>query len=228
MTVYSLMGTIPIGYVGENESREIAIDISPLTAMWPHLTPQLIARRPGETDVYPCRTRREGSVLYWTVTAGDTAIAGSGEICVHMIGSGGVIGKSRNVGTRISPSLDAQETSEPPEAARSWVDDILVRLEEIKSGYVLGNQGAENAGKLLYVREDGMVAFLTLGDGLEIRNGVLTITAAVTPQTPILFEDAGGGMVKMSGAQFEKRDDGAVVIGGAEFGDLGGGRVQIM
>lgn len=212
MTVYSLIGTIPIGYCGENESREIALDISPLTTMWPHLTPQLIARRPGEKDVYPCRTRREGSVLYWTVTAGDTAIAGSGEICVHMIGSGGVIGKSRNVGTRISPSFDAQEMSEPPEAARSWVDDILVKLEEIKSGYVLGNQGAENAGKLLYVREDGMVAFSTLGDGLEVRNGVLTITASVTPHTPIIFEDAGGGIV---------------TIGGAALDDLSGGIVQV-
>lgn len=41
------------------------------------------------------------------------------------------------------------------------------------------NYGAENAGKLLYVGADGYATVLTLGAGLKIVNGVLTITSAV-------------------------------------------------
>lgn len=48
------------------------------------------------------------------------------------------------------------------------------RLEELeKSG---GAYGAENAGALLYIGPDGRAIPLILGDGLEIKAGVLTLT----------------------------------------------------
>ena len=73
-------------------------------------------------------------------------------------------------------------------------------LEQIKNDFVLKNQGVGNAGKLLYVREDGQLAPLTLGSGLEIRNGVLLVTGAVTPEPEegMTFEDAGGGVVRLA------------------------------
>jgi hypothetical protein len=68
-----------------------------------------------------------------------------------------------------------------------WFEDLFI--EEAKhalnrhsgsgSGYDPEvNYGAENAGKLLYVGDDGKVTVLTLGTGLKIVNGVLTITSA--------------------------------------------------
>ena len=103
---------------------------------------------------------------------------------------------------------------------------IMEKLNAMNEG-VSGNQGAENAGKLLYIREDGLLVPLTLGDGLEIVDGVLKITAAITPQTQIIFEDAGGGIVTMSGAEFTAQDGGAVLIGGTTFTDQGDGVVLI-
>lgn len=103
---------------------------------------------------------------------------------------------------------------------------LMAKLNAMNEG-VSGNQGAENAGKLLYVREDGMLVPLTLGDGLEIRDGVLKITAAITPETPIVFDDGSGGVAVLTGAEFVEREDGEVLMSGATFTDQGDGVVLI-
>lgn len=100
--------------------------------------------------------------------------------------------------------------------------DVYAQIIEMLNARVNINQGQGNAGNLLYVREDGMLVPLTLGDGLEIVDGVLRVTGAITPQTEIIFEDAGGGMVTMSGTEFVRQADGAVMIDGAIFTDQGG------
>lgn len=160
--VYNMNGVIPIGYSGENETREIAIDIRSLLRSWPDLEPVLLAKRPGEKTLYPCVTRVENGVLYWHVTLSNTAIPGKGECVIHMIDGDGRVGKSRTMTTIIERSASGEETQEPPEAIKPWIDDVLSSVESIKKGYVEIDQGEENAGMALVIGEDGRV---TLGKG---------------------------------------------------------------
>lgn len=214
--VYALTGTIPLGYAGENKAREIAIDISPLARAWPELTAQLVARRPGESDVYPCAMRREEDVLYWLVTGSDTAVAGYGEARVQMIGEDGRIAKSAIVQTVIKGGMEGEMRTDPPPTITPWINAMLEQIRETVSGYLHANQGAENAGKLLHIGADGAITPLALGDGLAIRDGVLSVTGAIAPEPEpepddgMTFEDAGGGLVRLSGVNIYDMGDGTV------------------
>ena len=57
-------------------------------------------------------------------------------------------------------------------------ETVNKRIDEVSEAKVGKDQGKENAGKLLYVGADGVVTMLTLGSGLEIKNGVLMLTNA--------------------------------------------------
>lgn len=77
--------------------------------------------------------------------------------------------------------------------------------------------GAEDAGKLLYIAEDGTVRPLTLGKGLEIVDGVLTlnINAGSTPDgenVEVIVDDDGILHVYRGGAEvYAVVDDDGVV-----------------
>lgn len=163
--IYPLSGVIPIGHVGENESREVALDIMQLRRQWPELTPALIARRPNERDVYMGITRLDGDVLYWTITNSDTAIPGNGEMRIYMTdGNGTALGKSRVVVTRIGEGIRGEMCGKVPVAIEPWVEQVLGEVDSVKQGYVKIEQGAENAGLALVVGEDGRVR---PGEGLD-------------------------------------------------------------
>ena len=57
--------------------------------------------------------------------------------------------------------------------------EMLANLSKFKDDKVNVKQGADNAGKLLYVDAEGNVAVLSLGNGLAIENGSLIVTNAV-------------------------------------------------
>ena len=133
MKVFSLSDVIPIGYAGENEAREIAIDICQLVRTWPDLRPELVARRPGETDVYPCKTRVEDGVLVWTVTGADTAKSGEGEARVYMLDGEGKIAKSKIVKTLIRGGMEGEMREDMPDAAAPWVDSVTQAGAEAKA-----------------------------------------------------------------------------------------------
>lgn len=127
--------------------------------------------------------------------------------------------KAANAGA-VGNALE-QEKQAREDAVSSLSDQITAQ----KEAKVNQAQGVENAGKLLYINADGLLVPLALGDGLDIVNGVLRITAEITPDTQIIFEDAGGGVVTMSGAEFTDQGDGTVLIGNASFTDQGNGVV---
>lgn len=72
---------------------------------------------------------------------------------------------------------------------------------------------AANAGKLLYINAEGVVSPLTLGAGLRIVNGVLTVTGVV-PEQPIAFIDNGDGTATVQGVVFEDQGNGVVLMRG--------------
>lgn len=145
MKVFSLSDVIPIGYAGENEAREIAIDICQLVRTWPDLRPELVARRPGETEVYPCKTRVEDGVLIWTVTGADTAKSGEGEARVYMLDGEGKIAKSRIVKTLIRGGMEGEMREEMPDAAAPWVDNVLDAGSKTEAAAQRAENAAQNA-----------------------------------------------------------------------------------
>ena len=78
--------------------------------------------------------------------------------------------------------------------------EAIEKIQQNGTGDSGGNAdyGAENAGKLLYVGADGFATVLTLGAGLAIVNGVLTITsqqviAAICGESTICGNTICGG-----------------------------------
>lgn len=73
------------------------------------------------------------------------------------------------------------------------------------------NLGTENAGKLLYVSADGTIMPLSLGEGLEIANGVLKLTGSVTPDTEteitVVTDDSGNLTILADGVEVEPTID---------------------
>ena len=59
--------------------------------------------------------------------------------------------------------------------------------------------GKENAGKLIYVGDDGIATVLAIGEGLKIVNGVLMIDGTVQTNTSILGRAKLGAMVLNKG-----------------------------
>ena len=112
-------------------------------------------------------------------------------------------------GTGGTVVLDTTLTKSGEAADAMAVGDALAEKVDVK-------QGKDNAGKLLYVGKDGLVAPLTLGNGLQIVNGVLTITGQ--PSTPeeaaIAFIDNGDGSATVQGVTFEDQGNGVVLMRG--------------
>ena len=146
-TEYDLCGNVVLGYWGEHESREVVLDIGSLIRTWPELTPRLVAKRPGEADCYPCRTRLEGDTLYWTITDSDTAIAGNGECQVYMIGENGVVGKSRIAQTVIRGGMEGAMMDTPPVAMQPWVDSVLEAGTRAESAAKRAEDAAEGVNE---------------------------------------------------------------------------------
>lgn len=73
------------------------------------------------------------------------------------------------------------------------------------------NFGTENVGKLLYVSTDGTIKSLSLGEGLEIVDGVLKLTGYVTPDTEteitVSTDDSGNLTILADGTEVEPTID---------------------
>lgn len=115
-----------LGYVGENKSRIIRIDVSEWLDKWPNAVISALVCRPEETSVYPADIVVENGTLTWIVGRADVAIAGHGyaqfvakdayEDTQYM---------SRVIETTVHESIDGDMLGEVPEAAQGWVSQVL-------------------------------------------------------------------------------------------------------
>lgn len=83
------------------------------------------------------------------------------------------------------------------------------------------NQGADYAGMLLYINSEGQITPLTLGEGLQIQNGMLMLTEEVA------FETNDDGTVTITGVEFMEQEDDSVMLTKTEFEAQDDGSVML-
>ena len=115
---------LPLGHQGENLARQIVFDIRDWESLYGPGTAELICQRPGDAVPYPVAVKRDGYLVLWDVTAGDTAMTGGCGQCEMRYLVGELVAKSRVWKTWTEPAMGpAGET--PPEAQQSWMDQVL-------------------------------------------------------------------------------------------------------
>ena len=134
---------IDLGRQGENLARTIEIAVSSLLTQWPEADISLLVKRKHDADPYVANTEVRDGVLYWPITAADTASAGDGKVELRAV-CGEVLAKSATGSTRVTASLTGNET-EPPEAAQGWVDQVLEAEASVKDSIRQAEDAAERA-----------------------------------------------------------------------------------
>jgi len=138
---------VPLGRVGENESRCIVFDVSWLSD-FPGADLILYNRRVMDEDAYPVfpdKLQLEDGKLYWIVTSADLAAEGSGkcEVAAYL---NGTIVKSEIYHTVCLAALD--EHKEPPAPWQSWQRELVSlaqAAEEAAQAAAQSEQAAETA-----------------------------------------------------------------------------------
>lgn len=135
------LGTINIGRHGENLARVIEIDVSSMLKQWPDATITLIVKRNKDEAPYVAVTELVDGILYWPVTRAETAVPGNGLIEIRAT-CGETIAKSVTGFIRVSAALTGNET-EPPETAKSWVDQVIEYGNEATQAAIKAKEEAD-------------------------------------------------------------------------------------
>ncbi len=167
---------IDLGRQGENLARTIEIDVSSLLAQWPDAAISLLVKRKHDADPYVANTEVRDGVLYWPITAADTASAGDGKVELRAV-CGEVLAKSATGSTRVTASLTGNET-DPPEAAQGWVDQVLEAGAGIRDSARQAEDAAERAEQAADMLSGIRARAVTTAPGteatVEVVDGVIT------------------------------------------------------
>lgn len=114
-------GRISLGNQGENLVRQIVFPVENGEESW-----MLLHQRSTDETAYPVPLTKERNDLIWDVTAGDTAVDGSGRAVLICTGEDGEVLKSQIYQTYTSKSIEAG--GDPPEAIKPWYDSIMEQI----------------------------------------------------------------------------------------------------
>ena len=139
---------LPLGYVGENGSRTISIDVSAWLNEYPDALIMIQVIRPEDHYKYPAAYTIQDGVLHWTVDAGELAYAGKGfaQISLYDPESKREY-KSRVVGTIVSGSLEDFNDEQLAESdpASKWVNNVLLAADRAEAAVdkmpIIGENG---------------------------------------------------------------------------------------
>ena len=211
-----------LGFVGENEHKQLRIDCKEMFGEYPTASPSLTVS-PPEGESYPAVIERDGDFVIWTITDSDLIHEGSGEVqlsfTVSEVVAKSYIGRFR-VGRSIMP------TGEIPEG----IDDFLTRagaaltaipqtideaLEEAKASGEFdgpagpaGQDGTDGYSPTATVVKSGKTATITITD----KNG--TTTAQIS-------DGEGGGTSDYSDLENKPQIAGVTLSGNVSLHDLG-------
>lgn len=175
---------LPLGYVGESNTRRIEIDMSAWLEDFPGATIVAEVVRPDLTK-YIAATDMENGILTWLVNPGEVRIAGKGfaQIAAIDLDTGDQY-RSRVVQTIVSNSLDefTTEVLDDIDPANAWVNRVLKAAElaaesrdaaaesaelakqaAAESGYMQFEIGDD--GRLYYYRTDNVDIMFEIEEG---------------------------------------------------------------
>lgn len=179
------LGTINIGRHGENLARVIEIDVSSMLKQWPDATITLLVKRNKDEAPYVAVTELVDGILYWPVTRAETAVPGNGLIEIRAT-RGETIAKSVTGFIRVSAALTGNET-EPPEQAKSWVDQVIEYGNEATQAAIKAKEEADRLSGInakAVTLPAGSEAAVTVEDGYLVYGIPRGDTGEVGPQGP--------------------------------------------
>ena len=164
---------ICIGKQGENLATRIDVDVTPWKTEYPTGIISLFVVPPVGNG-YLAALEENGNTVRWLIRDTDTASIGIGKVELILKDADGTVIKSATAHTSCVPSILSSEPSDPPEAIRPWVEQIL---DAIQSGGVGAGSGISKIEQTTTSVEDGGINVwtATLTDGstyqFEVRNG---------------------------------------------------------
>lgn len=114
---------IVLGHWAENEAACVEFDITGWEDRYGaggHF--DVLAKRPGDADYYPCQTQRDGNKILWIISSADTAIMGQGA-CGLIYRVGDVVAKSTIYSTVVTEGVT--NGGDVPEPWEDWTDSVL-------------------------------------------------------------------------------------------------------
>lgn len=156
---------LPLGYVGEGNTRKITIDMREWLKDFPTATVVVEVVRPDRYKYLPATEMKDG-ILTWVVNPGEVRIAGKGfaQIAAIDLDTGDEY-RSRIVGTIIAESLSDFTGIELEDAdpAVKWVNKVLLAADNAfdseraaKLAAELAEQAAANGGYIQFeIGDDG-------------------------------------------------------------------------
>lgn len=163
---------ICIGKQGENLATSIDVDVTPWKMEYPTGIISLFVVPPVGNG-YLAALEENGNTVRWLIRDTDTASIGNGKMELILKDADGTVMKSATAYTTCIPSISADEPSDPPEAIRPWIEQIL---DAIASGALAGI-GIESLEQTTISTDDSgtNIWTATLTDGstyqFEVRNG---------------------------------------------------------
>lgn len=122
-----------LGYVGENKTRTIEIDMTTWLEKWPDAVIAVTVQRPSEDDLYIAATEVQNSILSWAIVQSDLAKAGTGIAQIRALDrESGACYLSRTVGTVVDASMHGTTDENAPEKASGWVNQVLEAAADVE------------------------------------------------------------------------------------------------
>ena len=221
-----------LGFVGENEHRQLRIDCKEAFDEYPTASPSLTVC-PPEGESYPAVIERDGDFVLWTITDSDLVHEGSGEIQLSFTVSETV---AKSYPGRIKVMRSIVPTGEIPEG----IDDFLTRagaaltaipetideaLAEAKaSGEFDGPAGP--AGQDGADGQDGYSPTATVSK--SGKTATITITDKNGTTTAQISDGEGGGTSDYSDLTNKPQIAGVTLSGNKSLADLGADPTSII
>ena len=175
---------ICIGKQGENLATRIDVDVAPWKTEYPTGTISLFVVPPVGNG-YLAALEENGNTVRWLIRDTDTASIGIGKVELILKDADGTVIKSATAHTSCVPSVSSSEPSDPPEAIRPWVEQILDAIQTGGGGTVQADWNQNDSAAPDYIKnkpveetEDDAIDMLTemglVDPVMDEENNILT------------------------------------------------------
>ena len=175
---------ICIGKQGENLATRIDVDVTPWKMEYPTGIISLFVVPPVGNG-YLAALEENGNTVSWVIRDTDTASIGIGKVELIFKDADGTVIKSATAYTSCVPSILSSEPSDPPEAIRPWVEQILDAIQTGGGGTVQADWNQNDSAASDYIKnkpveetEDDAIDMLTemglVDPVMDEENNILT------------------------------------------------------